>query len=123
MLSDGCARPVRVDNAGVSAWEPDHHLFEARRALERERYDMGIVFILMANDVFAERRAAFSSAILEPARVRRPRSFDRTEIVLAVLEPINDELNARSHLWLLEKSRTQGLLTTLGPSRISLPEV
>jgi hypothetical protein len=114
--------PVVVRNAGVSAWDPPHYLMQARRAFARERFDAVLVSLYLGNDIvdrsatyFAPRRFA------ERHDFRFPRSLGRQELVDALLYPVNDALETRSHLYILLKNAARGLRMRLGLSADYVP--
>lgn len=108
-------RTARVTNAAVDQWDPNQYLMEAGRELTGRGYDMVVAFIYIGNDIVSRR---FES--LEPRRantrhpLRLPGSLTRAELVHALLYPVNDLLEVRSHLFVLLKRRMNSLLMRAG---------
>lgn len=116
--------PARVANAGVDGYGPNQYYLQAKKILADERYDLGFVCVFMANDVVAR-----IDTTLTPARIgaayafRRPRELSWNEIVRAILYPINEYLDRRSHLFVLVRSRSKVLLARLGLTAYYFPDV
>ena len=102
---------VRVDNAGVNGWTPNHYLLEARRSLRLRAYDLGIVCLYVGNDVVDREESSFpprDKAARNTFEI--PPSLEWIEFVHAILLPINDILETRSHLFILIKERLRPTL-------------
>jgi hypothetical protein len=113
---------ISVTNAGVGGWSPNHYYLEARR-LSHRQYDLAITFLYVANDVICEKVQEFSPKEAHVHRFGPPRSFTYEEIVSAILYPLNETLESRSHLYVLIKSRTKWLRMKLGLSPYYFPDV
>lgn len=97
---------ARIDNSGVSSWTPNHYYLEARRALRRSRYDIGVVFVYVGNDVIESEVDSFPPRPPNPRRsLRLPDSLDRGELADAFVKPVNDFLRTRSQSYMLFKTR------------------
>ncbi len=113
---------VHVDNAGVGMWNPNHYYLEAQRALSSRDYDLGLVFIYLGNDVIQE-EVEFYEPRERTVRhsLRWPRPFERSELIQAVLYPINDILETRSHLFILFRKSMRVPLARLGLTPLTFP--
>jgi len=122
LLASELGAPVRVVNAGVGGWDPNHYLIQARLELPRRSYDAVVVFLFAGNDVVAWRRDRIPPRPSRRAhRLRLPRSLAAGELIDAVAYPINDALETRSHLFILLKNRFKFLLMRLGLSQHYVP--
>lgn len=107
--------PIVVRNAGVSDWDPNQYLIRARSLLAGDHYSLLVVSIFVGNDAVRRRQAYFPPrAPYEPRHVRLPRSLSFAEFTDALLKPLNDELEMRSHLFVLLKRRLSVLRMRLG---------
>lgn len=126
-LESGLSRAgksVRVDNSGVSGWTPNHYLLEARRALTVRDYDLGIVCLYVGNDVVDRQvRSHHPRKKAERNSFELPPSLEWIEIVHAVLLPMNDILESKSHLYTLLKTRLRPHLLPLVQGREYHPPV
>jgi hypothetical protein len=116
--------PVVVDNTGVGCWGPNQYLLQAKRSLSEDVYNLVLVAVFVDNDVVQSRRDRFPPR--PPAlthALRFPRRFTWREITNAILYPINDALEIRSHLFIFFKTRLQTLLMTLGLSEAEFQDV
>lgn len=106
ILENKYALCVHVDNSGVSGWNPNHYLIEARRALERHRYDAGVVILYLGNDLLRARTDSFPPRPPTPHHtLRLPKNLGAKELVDAIVKPINDYLRSRSHSFMMLKTR------------------
>jgi hypothetical protein len=115
-------RPVAVRNAGVGGWDPAQYLIQARHSIPRERPALVIVQLFLGNDIVPRRVDRYPPR--PPAEVhhfRMPRALNHDEIVDAVLYPVNDVLEVRSHLFVLTKSLFQAQLMRIGLSAAYFP--
>jgi hypothetical protein len=115
---------VRVVNDGVGGWDPNQYLKEAHIALEKQRYDLGIVFLYLGNDLVSQRQDTWSPDIVsERHPFRWPRSLSFREMEDALIYPINDVLKTRSQLWILAKRSGISVLRRLGLAEDTVPEI
>ena len=113
---------VGVRNTGVGGWDPPQYLIEARRTLGREHFDLALVAVYLGNDIVPERIERYAPrAPVEVHRLHLPRQLSGREFIDAVLYPINDFLEVRSHLFILLKTRLQALRTRLGLTAEEFP--
>jgi hypothetical protein len=111
-----------VRNTGVSGWDPTQYLIAARRGLARERTDLVLVAVFVGNDLVGRPRESFPARQpVEVHHLRWPTSLRPGELISAVLYPINDALEDRSHLFVLAKRQTAALRMRLGLSADELP--
>ena len=116
--------PAEANNTGVIGWNPNHYYLQAREALARKSYDLGIVFLCVQNDCVAGQGAALKSTLpLRRHSLRWPRNLQWKEWVDSLLYPLNDFLEARSHLFLFAKSRLRLFLGRLGLTACYFPEI
>ena len=121
-LAQATGRDVVVRNAGVSDWGPSNYLLRARQLTARDRYDLAVVTIFVGNDAVAQRRDYFPPRPpVAQHPLRLPRSLAWREFVDAVLAPVNDGLEKRSHLFVLLKNQFAGLRMKMGVTADYLP--
>lgn len=121
-LAQALRRPVAVRNTGVPGWDVNHYLIRARNSFAKERYRAAVVSVTMENDVVPQRVAVpprRETTMLHPLRV--PRSLAWPEIVDAVLYPVNDFLEVRSHLFILARRQLHTVRMAMGLSPLNLP--
>lgn len=116
--------PVVVVNDGVGGWDPNQYLQEARIALSKGAYKLAIVCLYVGNDVVSNRRNSFDpSTVSARHEFRWPRDLSLREVKTAVLQPANDALETRSHLFVFLKNSFSQLLTRAGLSPAYFPRV
>lgn len=126
LLKDQYDIDAQVDNSGVGGWDPSHYYLEAKQALERREYDLGIVFIYTDNDfvdVIDTVKIVPDSLSTSIHRFRMPESLTWSEFILSTLYPVNDYLERRSHLFILFKTRGEFLLSKVGLTAYYFPDV
>jgi len=107
-LTTALGSPAVVDNTGVGGWDPNHYLLEAKRALVASPYDLGIVLLYVGNDIVTTIADSYPARQpSQPHNFRLPRAVSSKELVDAILYPINDTLETRSHLFQLAKNNIQ----------------
>jgi hypothetical protein len=112
-----------VWNTGVAGWDPPQYYIQARRALETGRFDVVLVAVFLGNDI-VERRVIFPPREADREHTfRLPRRFTWAEIVDALLYPVNDFLERKSHLFVFVKNRSQNLLMRVGLTPIEVPSI
>lgn len=123
-LSEKTGETVSILNTGVSMYNPNHYLMLTRKELSKRDFNLVIVFIYMANDVIDERTSYYPPlAPTSKKALRIPKNFSKREIVDAILYPVNDFLESRSHLFVLFKDRARTLLARLGLTPYYFPSV
>lgn len=111
-----------VWNTGVSGWDPPQYYFQERRLIGVVPFDLVLVSVYLGNDVVQRRVTYLPPRQPDPRRTFRvPRRFTHAEAVDALLAPINDRLEARSHLFVFLKNRFQSILMRLGLSAVEVP--
>ena len=127
LLESGLSRSfgtgVAVRNTGVGGWDPPQYVLQARAALSREPFDLVLVVVFLGNDVV--RRRIEDLPARPPTEVhefRLPNRASYSEIKDALLYPLNDTLEVRSHLFILLKVRLGVLLMRLGLSAEFFPD-
>ncbi len=117
---------AQVDNSGVGGWNPNNYYLEAKQALARKQYDLGIVFIYADNDFVEDIDTVMYTPDSLNSSIHRfhfPNEFTWAEIISSVLYPINDLLERNSHLFIFVKSRSEFLLSKLGLTAYYFPDV
>ena len=121
-LTQRLGEPVAVRNTGVGGWDPPQYLVAGRRALARERFDLVLVAVYLGNDVVPRRIERFAPrAPVEVHALRWPRHFNASELIDAVLYPINDFFEVRSQLFIFVKTRAEALRARLGLTAEEFP--
>lgn len=112
---------LAVWNTGVGGWDPPQYAIEAKRALASRPFDLVLVSVFLGNDIVT-RRQVFRPREPDPRRdLRMPRHLSWREFIDAILAPINDGLETRSHLFIFLKDRFQGLLMRFGLTALEIP--
>lgn len=122
-LSDELGLRVKIDNTASPGFNLNQYLRLAQQVLDERHYDAIWVMVYGGND-YVERRVDYVPPGRPIARhdFRLPRSLNPTELVDALLFPINDFLESSSHLFILLKSRMSILLARVGLTRRTIPE-
>jgi hypothetical protein len=108
-LRDKHGEKVQVDNAAVAGWNPNHYLLEAKRALGKRSYTLGIVFLYVGNDVITKKESSFQpesetpKARTQDYKFQVPSSLELKEIINSIFLPIGAFLETKSHLFVLSK--------------------
>jgi hypothetical protein len=103
-LSEALGETVEVWNTGVGGWGPSHYLLQLRELLGRQSFDLVLVAVYLGNDVEVERVEMFPPR--QPVNrysFRMLRAVSPSEFIDAVLYPLNDVLEVRSHAFILAK--------------------
>lgn len=114
-LSGALGRSVAVRNSGVAGWGPSQYLLRARTLLQHDSFALIVVAVFVGNDASMKHTAYFPPR--EPAERRRfrlPRSARGDELKGALLAPLNDALETRSHLFVVLKNQLSTLRMRLG---------
>jgi lysophospholipase L1-like esterase len=124
LLTEKYNKTFHVTNSGVGGWSPNHYLIEAKDALKKKNYDLGIVFLYIGNDIIKTKKDSFPPR-QEGKRhhFRLPNNFTQKELIDAILYPVNDFLETRSHLYILLKTNFQTTLARLGLTAAYFPPV
>lgn len=124
ILSEGLGLNTRVVNAGVGGWSPNQYLLQAKDELDREEYDLVLVFVYIGNDLVKIRQDKFTpKQIGDKHDLRLPSNFSKAELVNAIIYPINDFLETRSAVFMLFKKRSSALMMKLGITTNYFPNV
>ncbi|NLF24547.1 MAG: hypothetical protein GX589_02670 [Deltaproteobacteria bacterium] len=111
-LSKQLGKSIKTVNAGVGGYDPNQYFLQTQEALKVGRFDLGIVFLYVDNDVVPARRNFINANDLGARHVfRLPKEFSWQELIDALFYPLNDLLETRSHLFVFLKT---SLATTLG---------
>lgn len=117
-------KDILVVNAGVGGWNPIQYYLEAKGALSKKKYNLGIVFLCTENDLIATTKVVFRPVQIEARhRFRIPKSLKWQEWIMSVFYPINDFLETRSHLFIFLKNRFQVTLSKLGLTAYYFPAI
>lgn len=121
-LSAVAGTSVAVRNAGISGWGPGQYLHRARVLLAHDAYPLVIIAVYTGNDAQEEPVHYLPPRpITKRHRFRVPAAISKAELIDAVLYPINDALEVRSHLFVLMRSQASTLRMKLGISPLYLP--
>ncbi len=123
-LEDALGVSGVVVNTGVGGWGPSQYLFEARNELAITHYDGVVVFVYLGNDI--EEQITDHIPPRQPAKRHQfkiPRSTSRSDLIDALVFPINDYLEERSQLFVLAKNRMKFILMRIGLTRHYFPRV
>lgn len=120
-LSTRLGRSVGVWNTGVEDWNPNHYLMQAEDLLGERSFDLVLVSLYVGNDAVVGRAEYAPRAPTEVRRLRLPRAVSRGEVVDALLYPVNDFLETRSHLFVFMRTRLRNLLMRVGLSPVGPP--
>jgi hypothetical protein len=115
---------VHTDNTGVMRWNPNHYYLEAKRALAQKKYHLGIVFLFVQNDIIRDEYESFparEAAVRHNFRI--PKSFNWYEVIDAILYPVNDILETKSHLFILAKNALRIQLAKIGLTARYFPTI
>ena len=122
-LPTTAAQPVAIRNAGIDGWGPSHYVLRAGQLLPRDDYRLLVVTVFIGNDIQPARLETIRRRTpVERHRLRLPRSLSKGEVVNAVLQPVNDALEVRSHAYLLVRNRMQTLRMRAGVSPLYMPQ-
>jgi hypothetical protein len=105
---------VRVWNTGVSGWSPNQYYLRAVPMLASREWDGVLAAIYVGNDVVSARTDSVprrEASVVH--RLRAPRSLRWSELIDAVLYPVNDFLEVRSHLFVLFKRQMRTVLMAM----------
>ncbi len=114
--------PIGVRNAGVGGWDPDQYLIRARDVLNHQAFDLVVVALYVENDAIDYWRTRVPARVpTEVHHLRLPKRLSVSELIDAVLYPINDMLEVRSQLFVFVKNRLQVVRMRLGLTAASFP--
>lgn len=117
LLEDDLDVPVEVVNTGVAGWDPNHYLLRLLAEFEQTSYNAAVVFLYAANDLIEEEKNYFPPRpSRRSSRLRIPRSLAKAELSRALLLPLNNALETRSHAFVLAKNRAWVARMRLGLS-------
>lgn len=115
-------RSVVVRNAGVGGYGPNHYLLLTRRALARAPFALVVATLFVGNDAIDTRVDYLPPRTpVERQQFRFPRALGRSELVSALLAPMNDALEVRSHLFVLVKNQLATVRMRMGLTADYLP--
>ena len=123
-LAPRAGQTVEVWNTAVSGWDPPQYYLQARRSLSAAPFDLVLVSVFLGNDIVGPDRP-LTLPPREPERrrsLRFPRSPAWSELTDALLAPLNDGLETRSHLFVFLKNRFRLILMRLGLTAVEVPE-
>jgi hypothetical protein len=115
--------PVAIRNTGQAGWDPPQYFFQARSLLGRDHFALVVVAVYLGNDIVSRRPDRVPPRVpVETYRLRLPRRFTGAEFTTALLRPLNDVLEQRSHAFIFAKSRLHGVLMRMGLTADDVPE-
>jgi len=115
---------VSVINAGVGGWDPNQYFIQTKILLAKSRFDLGIVFIYIGNDIVTEKILDYpprTNSMVHHLRI--PGSLSLQEIKDSFLYPVNDYLEQYSHLFVLFKNRFAQILMRIGLTGYSIKPI
>jgi lysophospholipase L1-like esterase len=122
-LSTKLAQTVYIDNAASANFDVNGYHIRMNRELERQQYDLVLVFIYMGNDITNSVVEAYPPVYPSPPQtLRMPKNLSRAELTQAILYPINNALETSSHLFILFKDRASAYLARFGLTARYFPE-
>ncbi len=109
-------------NAGVGGWNPEQYRLRAEALVRETQFSAALVAVYLGNDIMQWRTPAYRPRTpTELHSLRFPRQLSAREFVDALLYPVNDFLEERSHLFVLLKSRLETLRMRLGLTAAYFP--
>jgi len=113
---------ISYDNTAVAAYNLNHYYLISKKQLSKNSYDLGIVFLSIANDIEPTQiKNRFPSwSYTHPHKFKVIKKINKDEIVNNILYPINDFFEVRSHLFLFFKYRLTNVLAKYGLTYSSL---
>jgi len=107
----------------VSGWGPSQYRIQARDSLAEQDFDLMLEVIYLGNDAEGRMVESFPPRpFVKDSHLRLPTSLAWSEIVDALLYPVNDFLERRSHLFVFLKNNQTALLMKLGLSARYVPQ-
>lgn len=117
-------RSIRVYNAAVGGWDPNHYFLEAKKVLAEKKFDLGIVFLYAANDIVKSIKTSIRPKEAAPRhKLSMPQKLNWSSLRFSLFYPINDFLEVRSHLFLLIKSSMKTTLSKLDLTADDFPDI
>jgi|CXWL01.1.fsa_nt_gi lysophospholipase L1-like esterase len=115
---------VKAVNTGVAQWDPNQYLLQAQLELTRGKYDLGLVFIYLGNDIVPKAIEHFPPRQPDLRRQVAMETYPLWGKVRdRILYPMNDFLRTSSHLFLFIKKNTSNILMRLRLSGTAIPPV
>ncbi len=115
--------PVAVSARAASGWNPYQYYLAVKKELRDHRYDLGVVFLYAANDIIDGTPAITKAQIGRRRQFRAPRAWASAEWRGALLYPLNDLLERRSHLFVFLRTKGNLALARFGLTSAYFPEV
>lgn len=116
-------KKVYACNAGVGDWDPNQYLIQAKQELQRNSYDIGLIFIYLGNDIVSEVKTYFPARKSAYHHFRIPASITKKEMINSILYPISDFLKSHSQCFMLFKNTYSTFLMRAGLTGFSIPPV
>lgn len=121
-LSAQLGAEVQVVNTGVSGWDPNQYLMQAKEELANDKYDLVLVFLYSPNDIIDKYVEAYPPRNPTKKTLRLPESLKKGELVDSIFYPINDALEERSQLYVFTRNNSEVILAKVGLSRYYFPK-
>ncbi len=112
---------VEVVNTGVSGWDPNQYLMQAKEELSGGEYDLVLVFLYSPNDIIEEYVESYPPRNPSKRSLRWPDGLGKKELIDSFFYPVNDLLEEMSHLYVFTKHGTEVILAKVGLSRYFFP--
>ncbi len=104
-----------VHNAGVDGWGPRQYYYRAHQLIKPDEYDLVVLALFVENDIIPIPIEPLYPFDLTPNKpFRLPRDFTMSEVVSALVRPLNNMLETRSHAFILTRRKLQALLHATG---------
>lgn len=124
MLREKHGVKLKAVNGGVRGYNPGQYYLMAKDALKDEKYDLGIVFLWVGDDIYPGIDTTFAPHnIATIHRFGIPHSLNWSEFREKIFYPVNDFLERHSHLFLFLKIRSENLLAKIGLTAKTYPDV
>lgn len=113
---------VETWNAGVGGWSPEQYRIRVAALLRETKFNAALVAVYLGNDVMQWRTSSYKPRTpTDLHTLRLPRRLSAREFVDALLYPVNDFLEERSHSFVLLKRRLETLRMRLGLTAAYFP--
>jgi hypothetical protein len=112
---------VEVVNTGVSGWDPNQYLMQAKAELASSDYNLVLVFLYSPNDIIEKYVESYPPRNPSKRPLRWPENLGTAALVDSLFYPINDFLEERSQLYVFTRNHAEVILAKVGLSRYYFP--
>jgi len=111
-------------NTGCAGWNPLQYLRSAEQSYRQINPDLAVVFLYVANDIMKAQDTVITVRKINVLhKLRMPVSLSFSELKDALFYPVNDFFEARSHLFIFLKQRSENILSQIGLTAYYFPDV